>query len=312
MSGVKCPLCGKPLGTRLIADFWLCRDCEVAVRCENDMPLKKIDIYNQDWVKAQEESKYILRKSRYLATKIKELRGVRCILDIGCGTGILVDILSQGGYITTGIDSSSNAIEVAKSHRQGNFVLASVECFQSERKYDLIVAAQLIEHLREPRDFLAKVRTLLKPEGYPNLKSWSKRSLWRRRIGGMFYGTDHRICYTPRSLTRLLCDHGFNIYKVITKRYSPTVFVELMSTFFSTFRDKPRESLHGDSVQSHSLRNALKKIYGPSQFSVGVSIYCAWFCSCCNIALANSLEGGGQCEIRNFMRPFLALVVHGK
>lgn len=268
---VECPFCKRPLSTRLIVDFWFCEECGTAVRKEDDMPMRNMEIYNERWVEAQEKNKYILKKAYYLLGIIRQLHGVSHILDIGSGTGILVDILSRSGYIATGIDSSPAAIAFAERRKQGNFELVSIESFEGKGKYDLIVATQVIEHLRYPEILLMKARDLLKPMGWllletPNLNSWSKKSLWRRRIGGMFYGTDHRICYTSQSLVHLLRDSGFNIYKLITRTYSPTMFVELMKTLRSAFGNDRKEPLHGSSAnrggsQCSSVKNIRRNIY---------------------------------------------------
>jgi len=267
---VKCPFCKKPLETTLVADFWLCKDCEAVVRREDDMPMKNANIYDIEWVRAQEKKKYIRNRLHYLSVEIKKIDGVKDILDVGCGTGILVDILSRSGYAVTGIDSSPEEIEFAKKNKKGNFIPTSVESFYDGKKYDLIVAAQLIEHIRKPEDFLAKAEALLKRGGYlvvetPNLNSWKERSLWRRRIGGMS-GPDHRICYTPRSLARLLCDNGFSIHKLITKTYSPTIFIELVMTLYQFFKRKRTELIYSNHANASVFRGpttkgTYKKIY---------------------------------------------------
>jgi len=232
---IKCPFCNKKLNTELIAKFWFCNNCEVAVRKDDDMPSRNKNIYKKDWVESQENNRYILTKSRYLANIIKRLHGVRRILDVGCGTGILVDILSRNGFKVTGIDSSPEAIEFAKKNKLGNFELSSIESFNYQGKFDLIVAAQLIEHMRYPEEFLKKINNLLIKSGYliletPNLNSWSQKSFWRRRIGGMHYGLDHRICYTRRGLNRLLLRNNYLICKELTRTYTPTILHEFIKT----------------------------------------------------------------------------------
>ena len=142
-----------------------------------------------------------------------------------------------------GIDTSLEAIEYAKTHRKGNFYLSSAESFRSKYKYDLVIVTQLVEHLRNPESFLINVKRLLNPGGYmyvetPNLYSWNKRSIWRRRIGGMWYGRDHRICYTAKGLLTLLRDNGFEICQVLTKTYSPTILVEIITTLVFAFEKK--------------------------------------------------------------------------
>ena len=243
---INCPFCKRPVKTKLIADFYFCDVCEIAVRNERDMPQLGINIYDKDWVRSQENDKANFVRVSYALKQIKNLQGIRTVLDVGCGTGILVDTLNRSGYIADGIDSSVEAIKFAKSNKKGNFYLSSIGSFKNEHQYDLIIATQLIEHLRRPEEFLINVIKLLKTGGYlyietPNLRSWSESSIWRRRIGGMFYGTDHRICYTAKSLTHLLRNNGFNVYKINTKTFSPTIFVEFLKTLICVFAKKEKQ-----------------------------------------------------------------------
>lgn len=270
---IHCPFCGEPLELKLIANFYFCKKCEIAVRDENDMPLRGVNIYNTEWAIAQEGKKYHLARAALALKQVQKLPRVRTVLDIGCGTGVLVDLLVRKGYLADGIDSSPAAIEFAKLHRKGRFYLASSD-FRSKHRYDLIVATQLIEHLRNPEAFLLNVKRLLKPLGYlyietPNLYSWNKKSIWRRRIGGMVGMVDHRICYTSTSLCWLLNNNGFDICKVFTKTYSPTIFAETVVTLYSGLfkngkaakREKEPVADLADAKAKRSARAILNSIY---------------------------------------------------
>ena len=268
-----CPFCKKPLKTKLIVDFLFCEKCEIAVRNEIDMPLSGTNIYDERWAKSQGNEKYNFRRAIFVQKQIRLLDGITTVLDIGCGTGILVNILSHSGYIVDGIDTSPEAIEFAKSCRKGNFYLASIGCFRGKYKYDLVIATQLVEHLRNPEVLLVNVKKLLNPGKYvyvetPNLYSWNKGSIWRRRIGGMFYGTDHRVSYTSKSLIRLLRDNNFDIYKVFTRTHSPTILVETVKTFVSAFKKAKNSegvlsasSVDEDRSKKHLIWNACKNVY---------------------------------------------------
>jgi len=262
-----CPFCKSSLKTKLIVDFYFCKECEVAVRNEINMPLSWKNIFDKNWVKTQDNEKVNIRKAFYVLKQVKRLGIRNKILDVGCGTGILVDILNRNGYITNGVDSSSDAIEFAKLHKKGNFYLSSLESFSNDNKYALVIATQLIEHLANPNVFLESAKKLLKPGGYlyietPNLYSWNKRSIWRKRIGGM-YGKDHRILYTSKSLARLIKDSNFDIYKLFTWTYSPTIFVEGIKTLFSIFRKKTKiqNELVVINQTSNKPKSVLKNIY---------------------------------------------------
>jgi SAM-dependent methyltransferase len=226
-----CPLCGKSLDKLLVNDFRYCSYCDLATREEASMPSKPDLIYTDEWVKAEETEMTHPARVKFTIAQVKKLTGVNCILDVGCGGGKLVDGLNLEGYEADGADSSTVVLEYARSTKRGRFFLTSAELLEgvpSEKEYDLIIANHLIEHLRDPKIFLENIRKHLKNGGYmyietPNLESWDPKSLWRGRAGGL-YGSDHRICYTLNSLSRLMENNGFVIHKAFTRTYSLTIF----------------------------------------------------------------------------------------
>ena len=120
---INCPFCNDMLKDKLIDNFYFCGKCEVAIRGESDMPLSGINIYNKEWVNSQ-ENKTNLKRAFFVQKMVSKISGIKKILDIGCGSGILVDLLNRNGYTADGIDTSSNAIEFAKCNRKGNFYVS--------------------------------------------------------------------------------------------------------------------------------------------------------------------------------------------
>jgi ubiquinone/menaquinone biosynthesis C-methylase UbiE len=75
---------------------------------------------------------------------------VKTILDVGCGNGIITNILAEK-YDVTGTDFSASALEFVK----GKKVLASADNLPFEdRSFDLVFSSELLEHL--PKDVLDK------------------------------------------------------------------------------------------------------------------------------------------------------------
>ena len=99
------------------------------------------------------------------------------ILDVGCGGGILTLPLANIGFDTTGIDASSELIEVAQHHSITNalrddlrlrYLNSSIEDLASkvvEPKYDVITALEIIEHVADLQLFIKSCDSLLKPGG---------------------------------------------------------------------------------------------------------------------------------------------------
>lgn len=252
---MKCPLCHKKLNKKLIANFYYCPKCEIAVRLEKNMPAYRHEVYNEFWCKEQTKNPLLNKKANYLVKIVKKLKNVKNILDIGCGVGILVDKLNKANYKSSGIDSSKEAICFAKKNFSGEFHIATANNFKPKNKYDLVIATQLIEHLNNPDDFLKNAYSLLKPRKYllietPNLKSWDKKSNWRKKIGGMHYGIDHRFSFKPKGLTNYLNKNNFEIIKLFTKTYAPTIYFELMKN-----KTKNIKKIRHNSNKKQKLKN---------------------------------------------------------
>ena len=111
---------------------------------------------------------------------LKELK----ILDIGCGGGLLCEPLSRLGATMTGMDASSNNIEVAKLHsREMNvnikYIRCSPENLNFKNEFDVILNMEVVEHVSNVSLFIQSCSKLIKKNGImfvatinKNLKSY--------------------------------------------------------------------------------------------------------------------------------------------
>jgi 2-polyprenyl-3-methyl-5-hydroxy-6-metoxy-1,4-benzoquinol methylase len=228
MLQVNCPICGQSLNKELIAKFYFCDACELSVRTEADMP----DFhYNDQWIETQKEAREVRRRAQYLLSLIPYTSVGKKLLDIGCGIGVCCDIAAQKGYRVVGIDSSEKNIVYAKANKRGDYQVGTLDSLQTTDRFDVVIAQQIIEHIRDTKDFLGRISNLLNPGGMllvetPNVVSWNPNSYWRKRIGGMFYGLEHRIVFSPKSLRTVLEQNGFRVSLSKTKTFSPTYLSE--------------------------------------------------------------------------------------
>lgn len=90
-------------------------------------------------------------------------------LDLGCGLGKMALIVRKKGYAYVGYDLSKN--EIAKGSRVGksdciNFVSGDVCCIPFNRKFKLVLALEVIEHLEEPKELLREINRVLVVNGH--------------------------------------------------------------------------------------------------------------------------------------------------
>ena len=92
------------------------------------------------------------------------------ILDIGCGGGLLSEPMCRMGAIVTGIDASIQNIKVAKIHSKNNnlkieYICASPEKLRTNKKFDVILNMEIVEHVENIDFFLKSCANLLKKNG---------------------------------------------------------------------------------------------------------------------------------------------------
>lgn len=115
----------------------------------------------------------ILSVAKYYEEKAKPLEGY-CILDVGCGGGILSVPLARLGAKVTGLDPGSQNIQAAIEHSSKdpeiegnlNFVCDTVENLAaSDDKYDAVVCSEVIEHVDNVQTFVESCIQLTKENG---------------------------------------------------------------------------------------------------------------------------------------------------
>jgi 2-polyprenyl-6-hydroxyphenyl methylase/3-demethylubiquinone-9 3-methyltransferase len=104
-----------------------------------------------------------------LKSKEKPLQKIN-ILDIGCGGGLLSEPMARLGANVTGIDASDKNIKIAKLHAKKNkldinYLCLSPEQLVTNKKFDVILNMEIIEHVEDINFFLKSCSKLLKKNG---------------------------------------------------------------------------------------------------------------------------------------------------
>jgi 2-polyprenyl-3-methyl-5-hydroxy-6-metoxy-1,4-benzoquinol methylase len=90
------------------------------------------------------------------------------LLDLGCGNGSLSQQLAQLGYEVVGVEESISGVQIAAQTMPNcQFIQASIYDlpYALSNSFDVVVSAEVIEHLLFPRELLRSARKCLKPGG---------------------------------------------------------------------------------------------------------------------------------------------------
>lgn len=91
------------------------------------------------------------------------------VLDLGCGNGSLSQQIAQQGYEVVGIEESESGVQLAaQAFPACQFIPASIYDLPYDalaNSFDVVISAEVIEHLLFPRELLKAAKKCLKPGG---------------------------------------------------------------------------------------------------------------------------------------------------
>lgn len=104
---------------------------------------------------------------------LAQLHG-KCVLDVGCGGGILSDSMARTGATVTGIDLSTKALRVAQLHALEadtagvTYQEVSAEDLALERpgEFDVVTCMEMLEHVPDPASVVKACSELVRPGGW--------------------------------------------------------------------------------------------------------------------------------------------------
>jgi 2-polyprenyl-6-hydroxyphenyl methylase / 3-demethylubiquinone-9 3-methyltransferase len=130
------------------------------------------DSLDRQWYEARDNPVALLRaeashRNPWLADTLGA--APRAVLDLGCGGGFLANDLAARGHHVTGIDTSAEALAVARrydrTHRVGYLVGDACALPFADAGFDAVCAMDLIEHVTAPERLIAEAARVLRPGG---------------------------------------------------------------------------------------------------------------------------------------------------
>ena len=153
------------------------------------------------------------RRMRQLAPFVT--RATPRLLDVGCATGIFLEVARDAGWSGEGLDVSEYALELARGRgftvRRGTLEGAN----DAERSFDVVTMWDVIEHVPDPAAVLARAHRLLRPGGALAISTPDAGSLLARLLRGRWLGfrsiDEHLYFFSRRTLGAMLERAGFEV-----------------------------------------------------------------------------------------------------
>ena len=159
------------------------------------------------------------------------------ILDIGCGGGLLSEPITRLGAKVTAIDASKKNIQVAKFHAKKNnlkinYLCSSPEKLNLNKKFDVVLNMEIVEHVEDLNFFIKKSSNLLKKNGLMFVATLNKtfKSYVFAIIGAEYVlrwlpiGThDWEKFVRPDNLVSLAINSNLKLKKLSGMKFNPIV-----------------------------------------------------------------------------------------
>lgn len=139
------------------------------------------------------------------------------LLEIGCGMGDFLLEAHAKGFAVSGLEVTDHLVEF--TNRRLGFPGVQKGYLESsgfnQESFDIVAFFDVIEHVRNPLDFMTHVNSLLRKSGKvyivtPSLDSWSAKLLGKN---WMEYKVEHLSYFNRKAITLLLEQTGFHKIK---------------------------------------------------------------------------------------------------
>jgi SAM-dependent methyltransferase len=132
------------------------------------------------------------------------------LLDVGCGHGLLLDEARRRGYDTVGLELSRSAARHAREALGLDVRELPLEEFDDAEGFDVVVLADVLEHLDDPVAGIDRAAGLLAPDGVLCVVTPDPSSVTARLAGARWWGyLPAHTCLLPRrTLRELLAARG--------------------------------------------------------------------------------------------------------
>lgn len=236
MSKRICPLCCRENNRKCFSeknhDILVCKNCGLFFihPYSNDVHER---VSKHDYISLKiiaPEKHYVSSKSyykkKYLSYIVSECTNAKSILDVGCGTGALLELLYQENpnIQRVGIELNSQRAEFAKKVANCEIYQVSIEKFTFNGKFDVITMINVLSHISSIDKLLVSIHDLLDPGGKLIFKV-SEMVADVKKDAIFDWGIPDHLHFLGINTMQFICDkYGYKIVRHMRQPLSADLF----------------------------------------------------------------------------------------
>lgn len=163
------------------------------------------------------------------------------VVEIGCGSGGILQAFKELGADVLGFDFDSRFIEYGRANYDLDLRVQDFREYQANRSPGVVVLSNVLEHLLDPREKLAAIKRMMADDGvlFVEVPSLLRRRLgWSLQLAHVSYFTDHSLRY-------LLESEGFEMLDLCHHR----TFINCLARPASTPKNTPLVSEYDEVLR---------------------------------------------------------------
>ena len=236
-------------------------------------------LYASMYHKLEENHWWFLGRRDIIYKLIKAYRRDVDILEIGCSGGVLIEFLKRQGFTRLhGIDIDEKAIEICMRRGIKEVGVADAqETGFKDKQFDVLIASDVLEHIKDEDKALCEWHRILKPGGELIIFVPAFKFLWSNHDEV----NHHYRRYSKSGLIKTLEKNGFKTEKVSYWNFSlffPISLVRLSQKILSGKRKRVSDQLYelntfANKTLAYMLKLENKFLSTGITLPVGVSLF---------------------------------------
>lgn len=196
-----------------------------------------------------------------IISEFSPYRRTNRLLDVGCGSGSLLEAAARGGWTAEGLEVSQSAVDHARGLGFKVFCGEMAAANYPTGFFDVVTASEVFEHVPDPQSLIRDIARVLRPGGLLWATTPHGRGLSAQALGLKWSAVSppkHLQLFSVPGIRKALVAAGFHTSRILTEGTNPFEILQALRNSRHT-PSGVSDVKSGFVVSSYELNEALTK-----------------------------------------------------